>query len=297
MAKPYRRRKTKGGPFVGNWRVTVDGRDINLGTKNATEALARAKLAAKGQWPPDEAAARAAVTMLDPGTPTPLVPPLVAVDPDVPAPTPPPESPEAPPVSLPPPGPAAPGPAPEQPGPTDPLEAATAAAAAEAGGLGEDVTADKAEREKASEQELAALMGELTGPGGQGEIVESLADGLAAGILWLERKSVELGWGWTFRKPTGKRLVTKPHDPAGIERKCIRVGMKAVLTIHFPELAAKLTPGWAIGIGCLMGGVACVASADLVDEDTGKVTAAADALRAMSTPGNSAPNPTPPPAA
>jgi hypothetical protein len=52
MAKPYRRRKGKRGPFVGNFRVTINGRDLNLGTKDGEEAHQRARLAAKGKWPP-----------------------------------------------------------------------------------------------------------------------------------------------------------------------------------------------------------------------------------------------------
>jgi hypothetical protein len=285
VAKPYRRRKGKGGTFVGNWRVTVDGRDINLGTKDANEARARAKLAAAGKWPPEEAAKRVALATMDPGTSVPSFVPLLGTESD-PPPPPPPEMPAGPPIDPPdevtPP--AAPPDDPPTPGPSETFEAAAARAAAEAGGQGEDVTADKATREKQAEDELAGLMAELSGGAGQSEIVDSVADGLAAGILWLERKSIELGWGWTFRKPTGRALVTKPHDPAGIERKCIKVGMKAVLTVHFPELAAKLTPGWAIAIGCTMGAVVTVAKADFVDIETGHVTTAADAMAAAGAP-------------
>jgi hypothetical protein len=269
MAKPYRRRKGKGGPLVGNWRVSIDGRDINLGTKDANEARARAKLAVAGKWPPEEAAKRVALATMDPGTPDPTAPPLV-----VPTETesPPPAAPEVPagsPIDPPDPDgatpPATPPDDPPTPGPSVTFEAAAARAAADAGGQGEEVTADKAAREKQSADELAGLMAELSGGAGQSEIVDSVADGLAAGILWLERKSIELGWGWTFKRPTGMALKTKPHDPGGIERKCIKVGMKAVLTIHFPELANKLTPGWAIAIGCTMGAVVTVAKADFVD--------------------------------
>lgn len=286
MAKPYRRRKGKTGHFVGNWRVTVDGRDINLGTKDANEARARAKLAADGKWPPEEAAKRVALSTMNPGTNAAPAVPLFSVPPES---DPPPERPAAPPIVDPPASddgsvpPATPPPR-DAPGPAEPFEAAAARAAAEAGGDGENVTADKAAREKESEAELAGLMAELSGGAGQSEIVDSVADGLAAGILWLERKSIELGWGWTFRRHTGVLLKTKPHNPAGIERKCIKVGMKAVLTIHFPELAAKLTPGWAIAIGCTMGAVVSVAGADFVDIKTGEVTSAADAMAAAGAP-------------
>lgn len=294
MAKPYRRRKGKGGPLVGNYRVTIDGRDLNLGTKDAREATHRARLAADGKWPPEEAAARVALDTIDPGRRPPA--PGLVLPPDAPtpppAPLPAPGAPDAPPI-LPP----SDRPAVDVPGaaPTEPLDAAFAAAAADVGGLGGDtVTDDRASREKQSEAELAALMSELSNGTGQSEIVDSVADGLAAAILWMERKSIEYGWGWTFKRPTGKTLVTHPHNPAGIERKCIKVGMKAVLTIHFPELAAHLTPGWAIAIGCVMGAGVAAATADLVDIDTGERRPAAEMFAAATAPGAPAVNAAPP---
>lgn len=300
LAKPYRRRKN--GKFIGNYRATVAGRDLNLGTKDPKEAMHRARLASAGKWPPEDAARVAAIGVLAPGAHPPPAPNLLAATDDLP-PAAPPEAPAEPPASPPapveaPPEPSAPPEGAPTPGPSVPFEAAAAAAAAGASGTeGDAVTDEKLSREKQAEQELGALMSELSNGQGSSEIVDSVADGLAAGILWLERKSIELGWGWTFRKPTGLKLVTKPHNPAGIERKCIKVGMKAVLTIHFPELANKLTPGWAIAIGCTMGGIGAVATADYVDEKTNTTHTAQSIMEARAAAAaNGAPAPAPAPA-
>jgi hypothetical protein len=305
MAKPYRRRKAKGGPYVGNFRVNVDGRDVNLQTKDAREAMHRAKLAVSGKWPPAEAATRVALATIDPGrAPTPPVAQLPVPpppSPSAPEPTEPPpaEAPiDAPPVVDPPPGGAAPEP---PPGPAMSADDAARAAAREAGGVADEHATTQAEREAESEAELRGLMGELTGPDGGGQLVDSVADLIAATMLWAERKSVELGWNWTFRKPTGRTCVTKPHAADGIERKCIRVGMKAVLMVHFPELASKLTPGWAIGIGCVLGAGVAFVGADFVDDKTGKVVTVGEAMAQtginapIPMPGAPAPNSQPPP--
>lgn len=272
MARPYRRRKGKSGPFVGNYRVAVNGRDINLGTKDAQEAMARAKLAVKGKWPPEEAAAAAAVAALDPAQddsrseregsgappaedPIKAAPPSSGPEPKHPV------APEAAPASS--------------PGPAEPLEVAAAAAAAAA--TEPERTAEQLEAEEKTRREvdteLAAVMGELTG--GQttgGEFLDQVCDGLAAAILWAERKGMELGWKWAISKRTGKQLVTQQPESDDMSRRAVRVGLKGIAVVHFPDLASKLTPGTAIAVGLAMGAVGAVVGGKLVELDKdGKV--------------------------
>jgi hypothetical protein len=49
-------RRKRSGKYVGNWIERVDGNEINLGTKSATLAKKRAKLAQAGEWPRDPVA-------------------------------------------------------------------------------------------------------------------------------------------------------------------------------------------------------------------------------------------------
>lgn len=288
MAKPYRRRKGgKKGPFVGNFRVTVNGRDLNLGTKDANEALARARLAVKGLWPPDEVAAAAAAKNIDPARAVgPAVGALLNL-PGAPAPAPP-EVDHA--VTVAPTsggegspdlsGSAAAASQPDPPAPGPGLDDAAAAAAREAAGTDEEVQATKAEREAEIEGELAGIMGELSGGQGGGQLVDGVCDGVAAAILWAERKGIELGWKWTFQKHTGKRLVAGPQpDPGDLARRCLRVGLKGVAIVHFPELAAKLTPAWAIAIGCIAGAGGAIIGGQLVDVESGESKPFADVAK------------------
>lgn len=301
MPKPYRRRKGKRGPFVGNYRVTIDGRDLNLETKDANEAGRRARLAVEGRWPPNEAATRTARAMLDPGRSAagPAISTLAAVAADAP------EPPAADPVVSG--APAAGGEstdaaatADSQPPPPSPpaagLDAAVAAAATEAAGVDEDVAALRAEQEKQVEGELAEIMGELTQGTGGGELIDGVCDGAAAALLWLERKGVELGWKWTFQGYTGKRLVAGPQPERDhFSRKCLRVGLKGIAVVHFPELAAKLTPPWALAIGLIAGASGAAMGGQLIDLKTGDAetvaSAAEKAAAAAQAPSN------PPPAA
>lgn len=307
MAKPYRRRKGKTGPFVGNYRVTVDGRDLNLKTKDAREAMARARLAVLGKWPPEEAAVRAAVNTVDPGASLPGLAGVVFNSPRADAGEAPPESGPAggpsvaDPVTAPAEGtPAAPevpgsGAASEQPPPSEPPEQAARAAAAEAAGEEERVTDARAEQERQSQAELDEVMKELTGGAAGGEFIDGVAGMCAGALLWMERKSLELGWGWTLRGRTGKQLVTYPTPPDSFSHKALRVGLKAWGVMYFPELSTRLTPGWAIALGLITGGIGAVAGGDLVDVETGErrplgdVMAAAQAQAAAAQP-NGAPS-------
>lgn len=62
-------RVNRRGKSIGSWRVTVKGREINLQTKDATEALRRAKLAQRGQWPQEQVAADGVAAAFDPPSP------------------------------------------------------------------------------------------------------------------------------------------------------------------------------------------------------------------------------------
>lgn len=64
------------GKFIGSFRVTIKGREINLDTKDATEALRRAKLAARGLWPQEQNAAVAVAAAFDSEPPQDATPPF-----------------------------------------------------------------------------------------------------------------------------------------------------------------------------------------------------------------------------
>jgi hypothetical protein len=73
--------------------------------------------------------------------------------------------------------------------------------------------------------------------------------------------------------------VTKPIDDQGaLMRKSLRVGLKGMAVIHFPDIATRLTPGWAIAIGMVGGAGQMLMSAALVDKEKGTVIAVADAM-------------------
>jgi hypothetical protein len=57
--KPYRVKR--GGKFIGSFIVVHDGRRVNLGTKDASEARRRAALVARGEWPESDGGAAVAV--------------------------------------------------------------------------------------------------------------------------------------------------------------------------------------------------------------------------------------------
>jgi len=64
MAKLWRVKRR--GKYIGSWRVTIKGKEINLQTQDANEATRRARLAAKGQWPQEEHAAEAVAAAFKP---------------------------------------------------------------------------------------------------------------------------------------------------------------------------------------------------------------------------------------
>ena len=72
MPKPFRVKRN--GKYIGSWIVAVGGERLNLQTKDAGEARRRARLAARGAWPPEEAAADAVADVLDGPSPESLNP-------------------------------------------------------------------------------------------------------------------------------------------------------------------------------------------------------------------------------
>jgi hypothetical protein len=261
MAKPYRRRKGKRGPFVGNFRVTIDGRDINLGTKDAEEAQHRARLASKGQWPADEAAARAAAHVLDPAA-DPGLPPAAEMVAEKGGGAPQPEraeAPASPPVTH------APPPAGTSAPPPEPLQDAAAAAAGEASGAGARLADEAAAAEAVTaadvDAEVRAAMSELVGPGG--DLLDTAADGAGALLLWAEGFALKHGIRWT----TGLKLRPGQSEPGSMARKCLRVGFKALAIQYIPDLAQNLSPGWAIVIGLGFGAKDALIGATIETKD------------------------------
>lgn len=288
MAKPYRRRKGKSGPYVGNYRVTIDGRDINLQTKDAHEATARARLAKLGKWPPIPAAVDAALDALDPGRDkTPDPPPdaepadggggASPTEPPVPNAPPPRETPSH-----------------EQ---QEPLNEAMHAAAAEASGHGGPDPEVQAEQENGVNTELAAIMAELGGGQGGADLLDGLADGAAAFILWAEAKALELGVNWALaRRKSDHRLKTKPVEQGALMRKALRVGLKGMAVIHFPEFSTRLTPGWAIAIGMIGGAGQALMTGELVTKDGKVIPVSVAVAQSQEPPVETAPPQSTPPA-
>jgi hypothetical protein len=247
MAKPYRRRRGK--KFVGSFRYTTsDGRDVNLQTKDANEAHQRARLAEKGQWPPEDAAAAAGTAALDP-TAEPDAPEPIGPEDPAPAPL------RAPPSELPP-------PAPEP--PAEPMDDAGAAAAAEVAGteVAEDGEPSPAQTE---EDDVREMMAEL----GSDEVIDKACDGLGAFLLKAEGWALGLGINWALKKRKRKIEIAQPSTPDSMERKCLRVGLKVGCRKWLPGLFDNMGPGAAIVAGLSIGGVAMLASARVVDLETG----------------------------
>jgi hypothetical protein len=271
MAKPYRRKKN--GKLVGSFRATIDGRDLNLETKDASEAHRRARLATQGKWPVSEAAANAAAAALDPAEED--------SQPEAPAESSPVMDGGAPqtaalPVTH----------APSSAGPVAPLESladAAAAAAAEVSGSaeGERVEAAQLERESSVDSELAGIMAELGKDAGGADLLSGVCDGVAAFLLWGERKAIELGVNWTLaRRKDPRRLVTAEVPEDSLMRKSLRVGLKGMAVIHFPDLSTRLTPGWAIAIGMVGGAGMAAIGGKLVNVDKKTEVSVADSMAA-----------------
>lgn len=264
MPKPYRRRKGKTGPYVGNFRCTFDGRDINLKTKDAHEALARARLVKKGKWPPIDAAVDAAQAALDPGNTDPV--PLPEADPGE-------AQSGAGPHADPPathPAPLRESEAPSHDPPPSLNEAARAAAEEASGVTGEDHEA-QAEQQNHVNEELRAVMAELGGGASGADLLDGLCDGVAAFALWAEAKGIQLGVNWTLAKRKSTvRLVTKQPEQGDLMRKCLRVGLKGAVLTYFPDFATSITPAWAIAIGLTGGAVSSVMAGELVNIQSGQ---------------------------
>jgi hypothetical protein len=264
MAKPYRRRKGKNGAYVGNFRVAVDGRDINLGTKDATEAHARARLAVKGKWPPIPAAVESITQSLDPGAPPPE---------QVPEPSPPAGATTdegggplhaVPPVTHGPPPPEAPSHDPSQ-----PLNEAIADAATQVSGIGSSPE-KQAAQENDVDAEMRAVLEELNGGATGAELIDFLCDAGAGILLWAETKGIQLGVNTVLaRRKADWRLRTKELEEKHVMRRVLRVGLKASAVKYFPDIASNLSPGWAIAIGLVGGGVTTVVGGSIVDARTG----------------------------
>jgi hypothetical protein len=248
MAKPYRRRRGK--KFVGSYRyTTTDGRDVNLQTKDANEAHQRSRLAEKGLWPPEDAAAAAGAAALDP-TAEPEAPGPIGPEDPTPAP-----APRAPPSELPP-------PAPEV--EREPRDVAGAAAAAEAAGVEVDEEGEPPPAQT-EEDEVRAMMAEL----GSDEVIDQACDGLGAFLLKAEGWALALGVNWALKKRKRRIEIPQPSTPDSIERKCLRVGLKVGCRKWLPGLFENMGPGAAIVAGLSIGGVTMLAGASIVDADTG----------------------------
>lgn len=284
MAKPFRRRKRKGGPFVGSYFVPINGKDVNLGTKDAREAHLRARLAAVGKWPPSAAAAAAMAAALDP-----TAEPTAPLDVES---TPAPEPPAAPPLEPPPP----PAP-PSQDEPRRPLHEAVADAANAA--AGQEVTEEGGEPAAAAaaseDEEVRAIMAEL----GSAEAMDSFCDGAAAVTLKAEAWLIGAGVNWAFLRKRKRRLecATPGQTPDAIERKCLRVGYRALAARYAPALA-NIGPGLAILAGLSFGAVAAVIGGRVVDATTGEATEVKAVIEQAQAGGvAAAPAPAPAPAA
>lgn len=233
VPKPYRRKKR--GRYVGNFRVTVAGEDLNLGTKDANEATRRARLAAAGKWPPVEAAAEAAAAALDPGaahTPTPEPGPEPPIEPAAPGP----------------PGDGAPAGAAATPAgaaPTEPLGDAARAAAADASADPDAATNAAGAPAPDLDGEIRRVMGDL-GVGGSADLFEQGADGIAALLLWLQGKAIELGIEWRLKVPEAQVPQIGPSEPP---RTILRLGVKAQAMRWFPNLLDQVQPWMAIVVG------------------------------------------------
>lgn len=249
------RNKKPGGKYYGSYRLRTSkssGKSISLQTQDADEAQRRARLWKKKLWSPSspvEGAAAAAAAAMDPGT-------------DPPADPPPPDDPPAAHAGTTETGGAG---APER----EPLDDAAQAAAAEASGAKADYIPPGAN----FEDEIQAAMGDL-GVGGDADLLEQAADGVAALLLWAEGKAVELGVNWSLkRRGRTERLVVGTVAADGAPRKVVRICLKAQALRSFPTLFQKLEPWMGIVVGLVMGAGVQIQGAHFVDKDGNPVTA------------------------
>jgi hypothetical protein len=259
----FRNRKAN-GRYYGSYRVILQKgskKSISLETQDADEAQRRARLAKKGLWSPTGAAATAAAAALDPGRSdeAPPAPPGIAGDrpagPDRRA-------------AMDGGDPAA-GAA--QGGGVDdrePLDAAAQAAAAEAAGA-------KAEYIPPSgglEDDVKAAMADL-GVGGDADLFEQAADGVAAFLLWAEGKAVEAGINWRLkRRGRSERFVNGSSSADGVSRKIVRASVKAQALRWFPKLFETVEPWMGIAVGLAVGAGEQIKGAHFVDKDGNPTT-------------------------
>jgi hypothetical protein len=232
MASIFRRKRS--GKYTGNWIVRVDGRDVNLNTKDKNEARENARLALAGEWPRDaDADSRSAAgNLADADDPEPRVP----------------TAPPARPVE------AAPEP-PEEP------EVLAAAEPASVGDL------------NAAAVEADAAFGEMADAAGvtpeemRGAIAELMTDApqLVAGIhLAAQGVLVQIGYYFVKGKRTKTALVPKPIGPDAPERRILALGWKAALAKA--DLNIETIPWWLpLLVGMAWTATVQVKSAEVVD--------------------------------
>ena len=151
MPKPYRVKRN--GKLIGSFLVVIDGQRVNLETKDANEARRRARLAERGKWPPEDAAADATKEILDgaaePGGVAAAAEP-VATTPATAEPSPSPRGPDIPPAAT--------GSLPA----VDPVAAANAAAG--------DLAAEACDALGMSRDEVGGAMSEMLDPAQVGQV-------------------------------------------------------------------------------------------------------------------------------
>jgi hypothetical protein len=267
MARVYRRKRGK--RLVGNFRQPLPGGgDHNLMTKDATEAERRGRAVVQAHragkrgaeldaaWGPvaaaavsaadadparhDEAAAahaKGSAPSSPPAQPQPSLQNAAAAAPPLPSA-----------VA------AAPALDPEDEA-AESMDDAAAAAAAEVVDDPDAVDAAPAPARDAKERaksELDKAMAELSE--GDESLLDSLADGAAAGVLYAEGWAIARGINWKLRRSgSTARVQHTPGDEKAIARKFLRLGLKVKALEWFPWLVEGLTPGWAIVAGLAFG--------------------------------------------
>jgi hypothetical protein len=252
MANVYRRKKN--GKFIGSYFIDVDGVPLNLHTKDAAEARRRAGLAARGKWPPVDAAAEAAIEAMDPAgsdDSAAAAPAAVVVGSVADAPI------EAAPEAVSPTPSAQPQPA------VSPAEAASAAAAEMAGERAEAAgVAVAVDQQAAVDAKLAAVMAKVAGGSGGDDVLGTACSMVAGLLLGAERKAIEWGVSGPLKK-SNRAFV--PGEPTEIALEALAAGLQGYAVQLWPDFASKLTPGWAVVLGLAVGGGAMVTTGKVVE--------------------------------
>lgn len=218
------RRRKKNGKFVGNWFWG----DVNLETKDATLAKARARLVDQGKWPPDDPAAASVEEGLA-GAGDDQPDDAESTD-DTPPPAPGPQAPPAPPARDTPDGDG--GPAPGGDGAEGPTSDAWAEAAAEAAG--------------SSPEEIAQARADGVD---LGQEMADAATGLVASAPGLlARLGVYIG---TRKRKPPLRLQLPEVNESSKAFALTRVSLDACMRRWAPSLA-HVNPGWGLVGGALL---------------------------------------------